>query len=80
MKVSLIINKDKTRAIETAQRVAQELSSLNAEVYTCADCPIEGTTVMDTAEDVIRICDIAVTVGGDGTIIHNAKFAALYGA
>ena len=34
--------------------------------------------MFSTAEDVIRACDIAVTVGGDGTIIHNAKFAALY--
>ena len=47
-------------------------------MLTEACCPLDGTTVFSTAEDVIRACDIAVTVGGDGTIIHNAKFAALY--
>ena len=78
MKVSLIVNKDKKRAAEAAARAAELLLKSSAEVLTCADFPIDGTTVMDTAEDIIRECDIAVTVGGDGTIIHNAKFAAHY--
>ncbi len=78
MKLSLIVNKDKKRAAETAARSAELLLKSSAEVLTCADFPIDGTTVMDTAEDIIRECDIAVTVGGDGTIIHNAKFAAHY--
>lgn len=78
MKVSLIVNKDKARAVEAAERAAKELRSLGAELFTCADCPIEGTAVTDTAEEAIRACDIAVTVGGDGTIIHHAKYAALY--
>lgn len=78
MKVSLIINKDKARAVEAAECVAKELAALGAELLTCADCPVTGTTVKETAEEAIRDCDIAVTVGGDGTIIHNAKYAALY--
>lgn len=78
MKVSLIVNKDKSRAVEAAERAARELSSFGAELLSCKNCPIEGTVVMDCAEDMIRACDIAVTVGGDGTIIHNAKYAALY--
>ena len=78
MKVSLIVNKDKNRAVETAARAAELLRSYGAEVITCADCPVDGTAVMDTAEHIIRECDVAVTVGGDGTIIHNAKFAAKY--
>lgn len=78
MKVSLIVNKDKNRAAETASRAAGVLMSCGADILTCSDFPLEGTQVMDTAEDIIRECDIAVTVGGDGTIIHNAKYAALY--
>lgn len=78
MKISLIVNKDKKRAIETAVNAAEYLNSLGAQVLTCSDCPVHGTVVTETAEDAIRECDIAVTVGGDGTIIHNAKFAAQY--
>lgn len=78
MKVSLIVNKDKARAVEAAERAAKELNALGAQLLSCVDCPIEGTVVMDSAEDMIRACDVAVTVGGDGTIIHHAKYAALY--
>lgn len=78
MKISLIVNKDKARAGEVAESAVRVLSPLGAELLSCADCPVDGTTVMETAEDIIRACDIVVTVGGDGTIIHNAKFAAAY--
>lgn len=78
MKIGLLVNLDKKRALETAQKITSILTSGGAEVLTDKSCPLNNTTVADTAEDVIRSCDIAVTVGGDGTIIHNAKFAALY--
>ena len=78
MKISLIVNKDKALAMDAAQRVVKELAPYDVELLSCEDCPVAGTTVMTSAEQLIRACDIAVTVGGDGTIIHNAKFAALY--
>ncbi|MBQ3330883.1 MAG: NAD(+)/NADH kinase [Ruminococcus sp.] len=78
MKISLIVNKNKARALEVAASVVKELSPLDVELLSCEDCPVPDTTVKATAEDAIRDCDIAVTVGGDGTIIHNAKFAATY--
>ncbi|MBR1534707.1 MAG: NAD(+)/NADH kinase [Ruminococcus sp.] len=78
MKIGLLVNLDKKRAIEVAQQIVAILTEGGAEVLTDKSCPLNNTTVADTAEDVIRACDIAVTVGGDGTIIHNAKFAALY--
>ena len=76
MKLSLIVNKDKALAMEAAQRVVKELEPFDVEFLSCEDCPVAGTTVMPSAEEIIRACDIAVTVGGDGTIIHNAKCAA----
>lgn len=78
MKIGLLVNLDKKRALETAQKIISILAEDGAEVLTDKSCPLNDTTAADTAEDVIRACDIAVTVGGDGTIIHNAKFAALY--
>ena len=78
MKISLIVNKDKARAVKVAEGAVELLSPLGAELISAGDCPIKGTTVLAATEAAIRDCDIAVTVGGDGTIIHNAKFAALY--
>ena len=78
MKIGLLVNKDKPRAIEVAGQIAGILTQGGAEVITTADCPLSGTSAQESAQDVIRACDVAVTVGGDGTIIHNAKFAAQY--
>lgn len=78
MKIGLLINQEKKSAVEVSGKIVAILSGGGAEVLTEACCPLDGTTVFSTAEDVIRACDIAVTVGGDGTIIHNAKFAALH--
>ena len=77
MKIGLIINEKKPRARVVARGIASHLKG-GAELLSCALCPLEGTAVLGTAEEVIEACDIAVTVGGDGTIIHHAKFAALY--
>ena len=60
-----------------AARIVEILSD-GAELLSPRDCPLRGTGVLPSAEEVIRACDIAVTVGGDGTIIHHAKFAARY--
>lgn len=79
MKIALIVNKDKPLAAQAARRVIQELEPYDAAFLSCEDCPVEGSMVMSSEEAIIRDCDIAVTVGGDGTIIHNAKYAALYG-
>ena len=78
MKIGLLVNQDKKRALEVAERITAILTGGGAEVLTVKKTPLFNTTVLKTAEDVIRECEIAVTVGGDGTIIHNAKFAALY--
>lgn len=77
MKIGLIVNKDKVNALNAAAQIVSVLAD-GAEILTSRACPVPDTAVLDTDEEVIRSCDIAVTVGGDGTIIHNAKFAALY--
>ena len=77
MKIGLIVNSRKEKASEVAERIVALLSD-GAELLSYADAPVRGTVVADSAEELIRSCDIAVTVGGDGTIIHHAKYAALY--
>lgn len=77
MKIGLIVNPKKERAYSVAQQIVEILCK-NAALLSAGDCPVEGTQVLPDAESVIRECDIAITVGGDGTIIHHAKFAALY--
>ena len=77
MKIGLIVNPKKERAYAVAQQIVGMLGD-DAAMLSAGDCPLEGTEVLADACEVIRACDIAVTVGGDGTIIHHAKDAALY--
>lgn len=77
MKITLIVNTSHPRAAQVAECAVRELSEAGAEVCTCGYDPAGGAEA-ETAQEAIRNCDMIVTVGGDGTIIHHAKLAALY--
>lgn len=67
MKIALIVNKDKEKAILIAEKISALLTESGAEILT--DKP---------HDELFRDCDAAITVGGDGTIIHSAKHASKY--
>ena len=75
-----IVNLTKEKAITCAARIIEILSSAGAELVMPSECApwFKGSevTFAETVEKLFEICDLAVTVGGDGTIIHAAKFAA----
>lgn len=68
MNIALIVNQDKEKAISCAEKIAEILSENGVSVLSNPD----------NHEQLFKDCDIAVTVGGDGTIIHSAKLAAKY--
>ena len=80
MKTAIIVNLTKEKAITCAARIIEILSSAGAELVMPSECApwFKGSevTFAETVEKLFEICDLAVTVGGDGTIIHAAKFAA----
>ncbi len=85
MKIALIVNTDKPKAISCAWNIAKLLSAKNAEIITLSDFADHGvlndinkSASLNSYEELFNECDIAVTVGGDGTIIHSAKFASKY--
>ena len=86
MKIGLIINTDKSQALVCAQQIAKLLLSEDAEVFLNISVKElinlseqeNNVSYFDSDEKVIKHCDAAITVGGDGTIIHNAKFSATY--
>ncbi|MCH5298382.1 MAG: NAD(+)/NADH kinase [Ruminococcus sp.] len=79
MKIAIIVNTSKDAAITCAQSIAEQMRNNNAQVLTLSDY---GTIFGDDsvyAPDFNALfsgCDMAITVGGDGTIIHSAKYAA----
>ncbi len=86
MKIGLIVNTDKSQAIVCAGQIASLMLENDAElllnISTKELLSIKENEAylnyFDSDEEVIKHSDATVTVGGDGTIIHNAKFAATY--
>ena len=82
MKTAVVVNLSKEEAITCAGEISLLMLSNNADVFMLSECApfYKGVKVSytDTIEELFRICDIAITVGGDGTIIHAAKYAARF--
>lgn len=86
MKIGLIVNLEKKQAEICGSQIAKLLLNNGAQVFlnSCVkdsveidDCK-ENVQYFNTDEQVICSSDVTITVGGDGTIIHNAKFAAIH--
>ena len=83
MKIGLIINVDKSQALICGEQIAKLMIDNGAELLlnnSVKEINVDTSkvTLFDSDEEVIKNSDIAITVGGDGTIIHNAKYAATY--
>ncbi len=85
MKIGLIINTSKELSVLSAQYIidlmirhdAELVLNISSKEYLTKDY-LDKITYYDCDESVIKNSDVAITIGGDGTIIHNAKFAATY--
>ena len=81
--VFLIPNLTKKRAYETSLEVIRKLSELGIQVL--MDCSLsrqyelESDIFFGESDKILSSCDMVLTVGGDGTIIHAARKAALLG-
>lgn len=82
MKIALIVNLSKEKAISCAEQITRLMYEHGASVLMPAECKSVFSnpviTFANTTEDLFALCDTAVTVGGDGTIIHAAKYAAAF--
>ena len=80
MKIAIIVNLTKPKAIVCAAQICTLMQEGGAEVLMPPDCaeyfPNSGAGFAVSVEQLFENADMAITVGGDGTIIHAAKFAA----
>ena len=76
MRVALISNAKAAGVPAAVEPVCAALQGLGAAVL----LPVGGGEFPPSgADDILRECDIAIALGGDGTIIHTAKRAARFG-
>lgn len=81
MNIAILINSGKVNAISCAKEIIVMFTSQNARILMLKECESifkkYNISYLQTPQQLFDECDIAITVGGDGTIIHNAKYAAL---
>ena len=79
--IFLIPNLTKKRAYETSVEVIRKLLKLGIQVL--MDCSLkrqyesQNEIFWGDTDNILRSCDMVLTIGGDGTIIHAARKAAL---
>lgn len=80
MKIALFPNHIKDKSFEYTKKVIDKLYSLNMEVLLEKKYSqwFESKNVFfcESISEMVDLCDIVLTVGGDGTVIHFAKYAA----
>lgn len=81
VKIAVEVNLTREYAHEVAVDVCRELLSLGAEIYMSDAVRNEFSDLnilFTDGESAVKICDILIAIGGDGTIIHSAHAAAKY--
>ncbi len=74
MKIAIIPNNGAVNCQDTAQQIVGILKQLGAQPL----LPTDDAFPPKDAENLIEACDVAIALGGDGTIIHCAKKAATH--
>lgn len=78
MKVAIIINSSKKNALPIAKQAAEILINASVKVYVTEEFANICANVNVVAMDMLyEVADVVIAIGGDGTIIHSAKKAAV---
>ena len=78
MKVAVITNPSRDKQFNNAKKIVKRLLAYTKEVFINV-CDIPDCTYVDNTEELIKDKDIAIVLGGDGTIISMGKLCAKYG-
>ncbi len=82
MKVAVIPNLTREYALKTTDEVVLQLKKYGAEILIvdyAAEEYSSDDVVFETVDNAVKQCDAVIAIGGDGTILHSGKIAALYG-
>ena len=81
MNFAIIPNLTRANAAQVTRLICTRLDELKTEYVLPQETVAsfsDTKAVFESEEDMLRECTAVITVGGDGTIIHSAKKAAVY--
>lgn len=78
MKIAVLPNLDKRGCVETVEKLGDFLKEQQIEAY-LPDNILNPKYIPISEDELYRVADIIISIGGDGTIIRFAKKAALEG-
>lgn len=82
MKIAVIVNTLKNEAIDFLPKVIDKLISIGALPLLMLDTKLfynsDKVTYYSCHKSLVKECDVVITIGGDGTIIHMARHCAEY--
>lgn len=80
MKVALFLNYTKNGIFEYAAKITKKLQNFGADVFLyknkAQDSFDKNVYLSQDIYEFIKKCDAVLTIGGDGTLVHLAKYAA----
>lgn len=78
MRIAVVPNFTKEAAMACTEEITAILREHGCEVALKTDLFDSGGQFRENREASLAACDLFIAVGGDGTIIHTAKLAAIY--
>ena len=79
-RILILPNPTRPNTLPLAQRIADQLRVTGCQPLFCAELMGRFSRAeFLPLEQALEVCDLLLTVGGDGTILHNVKYAVRYG-
>lgn len=81
MKIAVHVNMTRENAYEVAVAVCEQLHKLSVDVLMSKELKEHFNSEYIRfygSDECVKNCDILISIGGDGTIIHSAHYAAKY--
>jgi NAD+ kinase len=81
VRIAILPNLTRNGSRECIAQIIDILIAFNAQIYTISEYKKilndDRLFFLEKIEEVVEKCDISITIGGDGTITHAAKYAVL---
>ncbi|MDR1253974.1 MAG: NAD(+)/NADH kinase [Oscillospiraceae bacterium] len=80
MKIAILLNLKNSQVKVYTEKIIKKLKSLNAQILMLSSYKNifynKNIIFCENIDELMACCEIALTIGGDGTLIHVAKYAA----